>query len=60
LIDPDDFSTLEERIASWSTVGAPKTVGGHMLMRRFHPKVIASKHLEIYREVLFDKVKINQ
>jgi glycosyltransferase involved in cell wall biosynthesis len=29
-------------------------------MRRFHPKVIASKHLEIYREVLFDKVKINR
>jgi len=29
-------------------------------MRRFHPKVIASKHLEIYREALSVKVKINR
>ena len=53
LIDPDDFSTLEERIAGWAAAGAPRPVGGHEMMRsRYHPEVIASRHLEIYREVL--------
>ena len=52
LIDPDDFSTLEERIAGWVAAGAPRPVGGYEMMRiRYHPEVIARRHLEIYSQV---------
>ena len=53
LVDPRDFGTLEERITDWVSAGAPISIGGQELMRsRFHPAVIAHKHLEIYREIL--------
>jgi len=53
LIEPEDFQSLEELIVGWATSGSRSAEGGQALMRnRFHPKTIASVHLEIYREVL--------
>lgn len=53
LINLDDFFMLENAITAWVASGAPKTMGGYELMQsRYHPTVIAAKHLEIYLEVL--------
>jgi len=59
--DPESFRTgvkrlLEDREFTRQMASAAYDDA----MRRFHPKVIASKHLKIYREVLSIKGKINR
>jgi len=49
----DDWTGLAEGIAGWIRSGHPRTPAAAELMRaRYHPEVIAKRHLEIYREVL--------
>lgn len=53
LFPADDFAALEEAIARWLAAGAPSPVRADDTVRqRYHPEVIAQRHLEIYREVL--------
>ena len=48
-----DFAGLENAVASWLAAGAPHPANAAAAMReRYHPQVIAQRHLEIYREVL--------
>jgi glycosyltransferase involved in cell wall biosynthesis len=53
LFPPQDFSALEEAITRWLDQGCPQPQNAAPVMReRYHPQVIARRHLEIYREVL--------
>jgi glycosyltransferase involved in cell wall biosynthesis len=53
LIDVDDWSGLRAAIGSWLKNGAPRPTAASLEMRaRYHPGVIACRHVEIYREVL--------
>ncbi len=53
LFGVDDWNGLTEAIAGWMARGHPLAEGGADLMReRYHPNVIARRHLEIYAEVL--------
>ena len=50
----DDWAGLEEAISRWISEGAPKKPMGTatLMERRYAPKQIALRHVEIYREVL--------
>ena len=53
LFPADDFAGLESAMARWLAAGAPQPQNAATAMRaRYHPEVIARRHLEIYREVL--------
>jgi glycosyltransferase involved in cell wall biosynthesis len=53
LFSPDDWSGLTNALSTWIKLGHPSPVGAAELIRsRYHPEVIASRHVEIYREVL--------
>jgi glycosyltransferase involved in cell wall biosynthesis len=53
LFPAGDWAALENSLARWIEVGCPRPVGAAAVMReRYHPLVIARRHLEIYREVL--------
>ena len=53
LIEAQNFNGLEEAIANWIKAGAPRPKDAATVMRqRYHPEIIARRHLEIYREVL--------
>jgi glycosyltransferase involved in cell wall biosynthesis len=53
LFEAEDWAGLEKGVADWIRDGHPRTSGAAELMRaRYHPEVIARRHLEIYREVL--------
>jgi glycosyltransferase involved in cell wall biosynthesis len=53
LFGPEDWSGLTAAVARWMRDGFPRPVGAAEIMgRRYHPDVIARRHLEIYREVL--------
>ena len=53
LLPPSDWPMLEEAIARWITAGCPRPMMAAETMReRYHPLVIARRHVEIYREVL--------
>jgi glycosyltransferase involved in cell wall biosynthesis len=48
-----DFAGLENALARWLAAGRPSRSHAAELMRaRYHPKVVAQRHLEIYREAL--------
>ena len=48
-----DFYALENAIARWLAAGSPAPQNAAATMRsRYHPEVVARRHLEIYREVL--------
>jgi glycosyltransferase involved in cell wall biosynthesis len=48
-----DFSSLEQGIAAWLESGAPPPMHAAEVMRsRYHPEVIGTRHLELYREVV--------
>ena len=51
---PDrEWGGLEDRLRRWLEAGAPRPTSATLTAkRRFHPEVVASRHLEIYREVL--------
>ena len=49
----DDFMGLENAIARWLAAGCPAPrEAAEAMRRRYHPAVIARRHLEIYREML--------
>ncbi len=49
----DDWAGLTEAIARWIEAGHPRPTEAAAVMRqRYHPEVVAQRHLEIYREVL--------
>jgi glycosyltransferase involved in cell wall biosynthesis len=49
----DDWQGLTSAIARWIRRGYPPPTGAAPIMRaRYHPRVIAQRHVEIYREVL--------
>ena len=53
LFDVNDVNGLTEAIAGWIAKGNPPAEGVADVMReRYHPTVIARRHLEIYCEVL--------
>ena len=53
LFPPEDFTALENAIARWLEAGCPPPLASAAIMReRYHPLVIARRHLEIYREIL--------
>jgi glycosyltransferase involved in cell wall biosynthesis len=53
---PDDFDGLINSLRTWlqdaSYATARATIPNQLISSRYHPKVIAMKHLEVYREVL--------
>lgn len=56
LIDPNDFVALGQAINIWLQHGAKKSpISADLMKQKFHPRVIAEQHLEIYREVLAQK-----
>ncbi len=53
LLAMEGWPDLTEAVSAWIKSGFPKPSGGAEIMRRrYHPEVIARRHLEIYREVL--------
>lgn len=53
LFDENDWSGLTAAMARWIKQGSPKAESAAITMReRYHPAIVARRHLEIYREVL--------
>ena len=53
LFVPDDWTGLTDAVARWIEQGHPRRMESAALMRqRYHPQMIARRHVEIYREVL--------
>jgi glycosyltransferase involved in cell wall biosynthesis len=53
LVDVEDWERLSSAITGWISSGAAKPEDVAKLMEaRYHPAVIAKRHVEIYREVL--------
>jgi glycosyltransferase involved in cell wall biosynthesis len=53
LFDPEDWNGLLIALTAWiqrPSLSSPQTQ--NLMKSRYHPKTIASRHLEIYREVL--------
>jgi glycosyltransferase involved in cell wall biosynthesis len=49
----DDFETLKKGIIRWLESGAPEpALVADEIAKRYHPRVVAERHVEIYREVL--------
>jgi len=49
----NDWSGLQAAVSRWARAGCPRPKTAAATMReRYHPKVIAAEHVEIYREVL--------
>ncbi|HEY2329763.1 MAG TPA: glycosyltransferase family 4 protein [Verrucomicrobiae bacterium] len=52
LFPPAGFMALENAIARWLAAGSPAPRAAAKIMRqRYHPEVVARRHLEIYREI---------
>ena len=48
-----DFAALKQGLAAWLHAGAPRQVdAAGYIAERYHPRVIAERHVKIYREVL--------
>ena len=53
LFPAHDFGALEIALANWLQQGCPAPANAAQIMRqRYHPEVIARRHVEIYQEVL--------
>ena len=53
LFERDDWAGLNDAIERWIKEGCPRPQGAAAFIHgRYHPTVIAQRHLEIYREVL--------
>ncbi len=59
LFGGNDFEDLTAALARWISQGHPRADGAAAVMReRYHPKIVARRHLEIYREVLGNGKKL--
>ena len=53
LLEVNDFAGLTSGIAAWIRQGFPRAKGPAAAMRaRYHPAVVAQRHLELYNKVL--------
>jgi glycosyltransferase involved in cell wall biosynthesis len=53
LFEVGDWRGLTSAIADWIRSGFPRARGAGEVMRaRYHPEIIARRHIEVYREVL--------
>jgi hypothetical protein len=53
LFASNDWNGLTDSMAQWIRAGHPRLSGAAEIMAgRYHPRVIAQRHLEIYGEVL--------
>jgi glycosyltransferase involved in cell wall biosynthesis len=53
LFDPEDWQGLASAIGKWIGSGHRRAAGAAEIMRaRYHPRLVADRHLEIYRELL--------
>jgi glycosyltransferase involved in cell wall biosynthesis len=53
LFDVDDWKGLTDALSKWIREGRPRPYGmAEMMRQRYHPSVVARRHVEIYREVL--------
>jgi glycosyltransferase involved in cell wall biosynthesis len=53
LVADGDWRGLKNAIKSWLQAGAPRLESARAVMRKkYHPEVVAARHMEIYREVL--------
>ena len=53
LFGMDDWQGLTSAIADWIQRGFPRARGASKIMRaRYHPEIIARRHVEIYREMM--------
>jgi glycosyltransferase involved in cell wall biosynthesis len=60
LFEPDDWPGLTAAIARWIAQKHPRPVGNNGIIRdRYHPVVLARRHVDIYREVLAANGRIN-
>lgn len=60
LVDPGNWSALEWELSAWLAQGCPPAPPNHDLMAsRYHPLVVARRHVEIYREVLSNRRQNN-
>jgi glycosyltransferase involved in cell wall biosynthesis len=58
LFPGQDWPGLENSLARWLETGCPRSDATAMIMReRYHPDVIARRHVEIYREIMKDHPK---
>ena len=52
---PDDFKGLIDSLRLWmeanTWTAARETLPNHLIAARYHPRVIAEKHLKVYREI---------
>ena len=56
LFAPQDWAGMETAIARWIESGCLRPASAaHTMRERYHPEVIACRHLEIYHEVLEKK-----
>jgi hypothetical protein len=54
----NDWQGLTAAIARWIRRGSPPARGAAPIMRaRYHPLIIAQKHVEIYRAIIPDRPK---
>lgn len=50
---PGNWDRLGEELGAWIAQGTPRVEGAAALMQeRYHPRQIAQRHLEVYRELL--------
>lgn len=55
LFDPEDWAGLSRALSAWLEKPSLSSAQTQNLMKfRYHPNVIAARHIEIYREVLSD------
>jgi glycosyltransferase involved in cell wall biosynthesis len=53
LFNDGDWDGLFAAVVRWFRAGWPRSQhGAHLMRSRYHPEIIARRHLEIYREVL--------
>lgn len=56
----NDWAALQGAVSRWAKAGCPRPKTAAATMReRYHPKVIAAEHVELYREVIRSKTGKN-
>ena len=56
LFDAGDWNGLEQALARWMEAGCPRPMqAAETMKQRYYPRMIAQRHVEIYREVLANR-----